>query len=446
MSCIFACPFDGAVAHESVLWCVKRLLEADCYEVSLGDTTGVGCPGDVASLLNYLAQHGVPIERLAGHFHDTYGQALANVWAAMGKGIRAFDTSVAGLGGCPYAPGVKGNLASEDLVYSLHKAGIATGIDYDALVEVGRFVQTDLALGNHSRAGTASSSLLASKSSRVDRLHWSEDLVGQELEVHRSGRNLRITLNRPQNGNALTRQLIAGIVRIFENHAKDASISRIIISASGRFFCTGMDLGKGTSNVARGSDQASEQYALLTGLFKTIDDSPKVTIACVQGPAFGGGAGLAFACDIRLMAESASIRLSEVRLGLVPATIFGIVIRELGVAFTREAMLTGRTVSATQLAQLGKVTMPTDELAVALESCLNDLRRAAPGASGLIKGLVRANQQQSIEHFQHQVKDTFFYMMAESKESAHGLAEFQRGVKDVDWDSFGGSRALASKL
>ena len=129
----------------------------------------------------------------------------------MGKGLSAFDSSVAGLGGCPYAPGAKGNLASEDLVYSLHMAGIATGVDYDALVEVGRFMDTNLGLGNHSRAGTVSLSRLAPKASSVKRLHWSADLLTDELEIHRSGRNLRITLNRPKNGNALTRQMITAI-------------------------------------------------------------------------------------------------------------------------------------------------------------------------------------------------------------------------------------------
>ncbi|KAK3723421.1 hypothetical protein LTR37_001673 [Vermiconidia calcicola] len=115
----------------------------------------------------------------------------AKVWAAMGKGLSAFDSSVAGLGGCPYAPGAKGNVASEDLIYSLHKAGIATGVDYDAIVEVGRFVDTNLGLGNYSRAGTANLSSLAPRANSAKRLHWSVDLLTDELEVHRNGRNLR---------------------------------------------------------------------------------------------------------------------------------------------------------------------------------------------------------------------------------------------------------------
>ncbi|KAK3723420.1 hypothetical protein LTR37_001672 [Vermiconidia calcicola] len=240
--------------------------------------------------------------------------------------------------------------------------------------------------------------------------------------------------------------MITAIIRVFESNANDSSISRITIKARGRFFCTGMDLGKGTSNVAQGSEQASDQYSLLTGLFETIDKSSKVTIACVQGPAFGGGVGLALAFDIRLMAESASIRLTEVRLGLVPATIFSIFIRELGVAFTREVMLTGRVVPATQLSQLSRVDLCTEHLDLALESRLKTLRNAVPGALALIKDLLRSSTRESAEVFRAQVKDTFHYMMAGSKESGCGLSDLQRGVKDVDGDSFEASRGSGSKL
>lgn len=130
-----------------------------CYEVSLGDTVGVGAPADVHKLIQYLLAAGIPVERLAGHFHDTYGQAIANVWAAYSYGIRVFDSSVAGLGGCPYAPGARGNLATEDLVYSLHQSGLKTGVDLSKLVDVGVWISGQLAAVNSSRAGSA----LASK-------------------------------------------------------------------------------------------------------------------------------------------------------------------------------------------------------------------------------------------------------------------------------------------
>lgn len=126
-----------------------------CYEISLGDTTGVGVPPMVLSLINYLKSNGIPETALAGHFHDTYGQAIANVWAAYMCGVRVFDSSVAGLGGCPYAPGAKGNLATEDLVYTMQQAGIDTGVDMASLVETGVWISSQLSVLNASRAGSA---------------------------------------------------------------------------------------------------------------------------------------------------------------------------------------------------------------------------------------------------------------------------------------------------
>lgn len=108
-----------------------------CYEVSLGDTVGIGSPSDVRTLITYLLENGIPLEKLAGHFHDTYGQAVANVWEAYNCGLRVFDSSVAGLGECPFAKGAKGNVASEDLVYMSHNAGISTGIELSTLVQTG---------------------------------------------------------------------------------------------------------------------------------------------------------------------------------------------------------------------------------------------------------------------------------------------------------------------
>lgn len=155
VSCIFADPFEGPTDPAAVLRCTKSLLDAGCYEVSLGDTTGVGSPANVNLLLNYLDKNGIPLTRLAGHFHDTYGQATANVWEAYNMGIRAFDSSVGGLGGCPFAPGANGNVASEDIVYMFHNAGIKTGVDLLKLVETGEWISATLGRPNSSRAGTA---------------------------------------------------------------------------------------------------------------------------------------------------------------------------------------------------------------------------------------------------------------------------------------------------
>jgi len=154
VSCVVACPYEGPVAKEKVALVAKRLYEAGCYEVSLGDTIGVGTPATVERLFEHVAEV-VPMTKLAGHFHDTYGMAVANVYAAYRLGARTFDASVGGLGGCPYAKGATGNLATEDLVYMLHDLGATTGIDLDALVDVAAFMAESLGRPVQSRVARA---------------------------------------------------------------------------------------------------------------------------------------------------------------------------------------------------------------------------------------------------------------------------------------------------
>ncbi|CAI7631287.1 unnamed protein product [Penicillium palitans] len=153
VSCLFLDPYDGPTQPASVLRCVKELLDAGCYEVSLGDTLGVASPSNVRSLISFLFDNDIPREKLAGHFHDTYGQAAANVWEAYNCGLRVFDSSIAGLGGCPFAPGAKGNVATEDLVYMFHNAGINTGVDLSKLVDTGVWISEHLTKTTGSRAG-----------------------------------------------------------------------------------------------------------------------------------------------------------------------------------------------------------------------------------------------------------------------------------------------------
>ena len=161
VSCVVACPYDGPIAPEKVAHVAARLHELGCYEVSLGDTIGVGTPGSVRRMLEAVAAS-VPVERLAGHYHDTYGMAAANVHASYEFGLRVFDSSVAGLGGCPYAKGATGNVATEDVVYLLHGLGAETGVDLDALVDCGAWISAALNRENGSRVGRA---MLAKRSS-----------------------------------------------------------------------------------------------------------------------------------------------------------------------------------------------------------------------------------------------------------------------------------------
>jgi isopropylmalate/homocitrate/citramalate synthase len=139
ISCVLGCPYEGEVPVERVADVAARLLQMGCYEISLGDTIGVGTPVKTQAMLESVIAR-VPPEKLAVHFHDTYGQALANLFAALEMGVAVIDSSVAGLGGCPYAPGASGNVASEDVLYMLDGMGVETGVNLKALAETGRFI------------------------------------------------------------------------------------------------------------------------------------------------------------------------------------------------------------------------------------------------------------------------------------------------------------------
>lgn len=152
VSCIYACPYQGAVSHQDVSNVTQQLFELGCYEVSLGDTTGVGTAPQTVALLKDLQQE-FETEKLALHFHDTYGQAVANTYASLELGFRTFDASVAGLGGCPYAKGATGNVATEDIVYLLHGAGLETGIDLQQLAEAGAYISNALGRPTQSHVG-----------------------------------------------------------------------------------------------------------------------------------------------------------------------------------------------------------------------------------------------------------------------------------------------------
>lgn len=154
VSCVLGCPYQGDVEPEAVMLVSLALVELGCYEISLGDTIGVGTPGKARALLELVSGE-VPVEQLAVHFHDTYGQALANILACLEAGVRTVDSSVAGLGGCPYARGATGNVASEDVAYMLAGLGMQTGVDIDQLADTGQWISGLLGRTNNSRAGLA---------------------------------------------------------------------------------------------------------------------------------------------------------------------------------------------------------------------------------------------------------------------------------------------------
>ena len=154
ISCVLGCPYEGNVEIQQVVAIAEKLFEMGCYEISLGDTIGVGTAMHAQELFIKTSQV-IPADKIAIHFHDTRGQALANIYACLEQGASIIDTSVAGLGGCPYAPGASGNVATEDVVYMLNGLNINTGIDLVSLLEAGAFISNKLNRQTESRVGQA---------------------------------------------------------------------------------------------------------------------------------------------------------------------------------------------------------------------------------------------------------------------------------------------------
>eukprot|EP00088_Acartia_fossae_P003061 TRINITY_DN11272_c0_g1_i12.p1 TRINITY_DN11272_c0_g1~~TRINITY_DN11272_c0_g1_i12.p1 ORF type:complete len:328 (-),score=47.62 TRINITY_DN11272_c0_g1_i12:308-1291(-) len=154
VSCVVGCPYEGPIKPEKVAEVAAEMFSMGCYEISLGDTIGVGTPGAFRDMLAAVTRT-VPVENLAVHCHDTYGQALANILASLEQGIRVVDSSTAGLGGCPYAKGASGNVATEDVIYMLHGLGLHTGVDLGKVAEAGHFISEQLGRPTMSKVGRA---------------------------------------------------------------------------------------------------------------------------------------------------------------------------------------------------------------------------------------------------------------------------------------------------
>jgi hydroxymethylglutaryl-CoA lyase len=154
ISVCLGCPYEGDVPAQAVVQVARAFDAMGCYEITLADTIGVGTPGRTRAVFEAVAHH-IPVARLAGHFHDTYGQALANTYAALELGVATFDSSVAGLGGCPYAKGATGNVATEDVLYMLNGLGVETGVDLAKLIAAGEYICAALGRPTHSRAARA---------------------------------------------------------------------------------------------------------------------------------------------------------------------------------------------------------------------------------------------------------------------------------------------------
>ena len=467
ISCVVACPYDGPTPPSRVLHIAQSMLSMGCYEISLGDTIGVGTPHQITSLLTLLLQH-IPASKLAGHFHDTYGQGVANAVRAYEMGVRVFDASVAGLGGCPYAKGAKGNVATEDLVYwyylsscvlrfvlfvslrradggSFHEMGVKTGVDLDALVEIGEWISKTLDRRNESRAGAAIAakrpkpavtespvttpvSISATPTTTAATATDASDLI----LVSRTDSSATITLNNPRKGNSLTLPMITSLKSHLAHLSLDPTIQSIVLTNTGKFFCTGMDL---SSSGPATSGSTAAQLDNMLSTFESLNSCPKPTIALIRGGCYGGGVGLAFCCDVRVVVGAGqTFVLSEVKRGLIPATISKYVVREWGTSLAREAMITGRPVAASELHKQGIVhaVVETEEQAsVKVREYVDLLRSCAPRAVGQTKELVNAVAERTGEG--EAIRRVFMDMMGPSEEAKFGIGEFRRGNREVDW-------------
>ncbi len=425
-----------------------------CYEVGLGDTLGVGTAADTEKLLRVLLSE-IPANKLAGHYHDTYGQAVANVIKSYDMGLRAFDSSVAGLGGCPYAKGATGNVATEDVVYMFERAGVSTGVDLQQLSEVGDWISQKVNQKNGSRAGSAlvakghskTTTNAATTSTEIALPQWKVESDDGELRVSRAGNIVKITLTRTRNGNALSNSMLEGVTGLYNSLAKDPTVFQIILDAEGKFFCTGMDLSSSGSTASDDKSIKDEYYNKVEGLFASIMNSPQTTIAAIDGLCFGGGVGLAFACDIRLVSPKARFTMTEIKLGLSPATISRQMVREWGISFAREAMLSGREVTPEELKSVGAVhgiASSADGLDQLIAEYLHRLRNCAPRSAAAIKELSRvAWIDPGGDEQTKYVKHVFEGMISPGSEGEHGMAEFRKKNKNVDWNQFWASKLPA---
>ena len=454
ISCIFACPYDGPTDPAQVLMVARRFLQMGCYEVGLGDTLGVGTPWDTQTLLRVLLSE-IPADKLAGHYHDTYGQGVSNVSKSYEMGIRSFDSSVAGLGGCPYAKGATGNVATEDIVYMFEKSGVPTGVDLEKLAAIGDWMSREVGVKNSSRAGPAIVAKSKSESATTakreteapEKPEWNVISDTGEHRVSRSGNTVKLTLTRTQNRNALSNSMVDGITKLVNDLTNDPTVFNIVLDAEGKSFCSGLDLSSSGSAASNNQDQKDAYYEKIEALFSSIANSPKTTIAVVDGPCYGGGVGLAFACDIRLVSANARFTMTEIKLGLSPATISRHMIREWGIPLARETMLSGREVTPTELRAVGAVhgiARDSDDLQDMAEKYLQNLKNCAPGSATACKELVRLGWTDpgGLEQSRY-VKELFRNMMLPGSEGEHGMQQFRAKNRKVDWAAFHEQKAAA---
>ncbi|KAH8817508.1 enoyl-CoA hydratase/isomerase family protein [Xylogone sp. PMI_703] len=261
---------------------------------------------------------------------------------------------------------------------------------------------------------------------------WTKLESYPEFTVFQHGCSLKILLTNPRRGNSLTLSAISRLTLLFKRLSNDQAIYRILITGEGKYFCTGMDLQE---TIAGDTDQ---HFSALYNLFEAIDSCPQTTIAAINGPAFGGGVGLAFVFDIRISISDATMSMSEVKLGLCPATVSKFVVREWGIGLARMAMLTGKKIYSSELHRIGTihtVVATSEELSAISDQLLYDLQFTEPRASALCKKLARDGWRDAGGEIQFQnIRETFLVMMDPNSQSRRGIANFRKGIRKTDWE------------
>ncbi|EXJ65410.1 hypothetical protein A1O7_01751 [Cladophialophora yegresii CBS 114405] len=275
---------------------------------------------------------------------------------------------------------------------------------------------------------------------------WTLMSEPESVKTYRANVNLKV---RFKKGNGLTVPLIQDLTQLSHRARDNSSILRIVISAEGRYFCAGMGLGEGTTPVAQTKEASDGEYDRMTRHFEATDNARQVMVAAINRPAFGGGVGLAFACDGRIAVISVTVTLSEAKLGLCPATI-AIHHQRWGLAFTQEAMLSARPITMPELRSLGLVAKVVDEptqLSAELDQYLSQPKIAKPEASGMWKQLIRWGWAHVGRDEQEKgVKQLYDKMMRSDGEAAIGLKVFQITRETLDLDGISIARmAAASK-
>jgi hydroxymethylglutaryl-CoA lyase len=318
--------------------------------------------------------------------------------------------------------------------------GVKTGVNIDALVDIGEWISKTLNRKNESRAGAA----IAAKRTPTNPEPSPSTTSTDHLLVTRTPSTATITLNNPSKGNVLNASMVTSLRTKISQLSSDPSLQTIILTNTGKWFCTGMDL---SSSGPATSGSTKDQLQTMQSTFECINTCPKTTIAVICGGCFGGGVGLVFCCDIRIVVGPQKFVLSEVKRGLVPATISKYIVREWGASLAREAMITGRAVTASELLRHGVVhaVVDTDEEAMRkVDEYVEMMGTSAPRAVGQVKSLVNAVAERKEEG--QEIERVFEDMMRPSEEAGFGIGEFRRGVKGIDWGKWYRELGGKSKL